>query len=195
MKKSTYLFILIEILLYFSFLILDIKHIDSTYIKYAGILLCFVYTLIERSKYNVIALFFTCLADLFLLVINKYYLIGVILFLIVQVTYIFYLDSIKINTNLRMRVMIPLVGCVVLALTNSYSTLNVFTLYYFSQLVITTFSIINKKHKLLCFGLCLFICCDICVGLHNLFPSNFLIAFGQWLFYLPSQVIISIKLQ
>lgn len=51
-------------------------------------------------------------------------------------------------------------------------------------------------------GLVLFVCCDLCVGLQNLsaFPSRVrarrLFAFarvGMWLFYLPSQVLITLS--
>lgn len=195
MKKKTIIFIIIESLLYLSFLILDIKQINTTYIKYLGIFLCFIYTLTNKTQYGKIALFFTCLADLFLLVLNKYYLVGVFLFIIVQVTYIFYLNSININTYFGYRIILPVIGCVFLSFTNNISILNIFSIFYFSQLLISALSLINKKHKLLCLGLCLFICCDICVGLHNIYPTNFLIAYGQWFFYLPSQVIIAITLQ
>ena len=47
-------------------------------------------------------------------------------------------------------------------------------------------------------GLLLFVGCDLCVGLHNLagIPAP-LAAFarvGMWLFYLPSQVLITLSI-
>lgn len=191
-NKYKKLFIIIESIIYLTFLVLDIKGISSTIVKYIGILLCFVYTLINKKNYGRIALFFTCLADLFLLVLNKYYIVGVSFFIFVQVTYIFYLDKLNIDLHFKLRILIPLIACIVLAFLNNLSLLNIIVLFYFSQLVISALSLVNKKHKLLCLGLCLFACCDICVGLHNIYIHNSLIAFGQWFFYLPSQVLITL---
>lgn len=185
-------FILISIVLYALFMFIDIVGVyDSTYIKYLAIVTCFVYAVVTKKKFFIISLFFTLLADFFLLVLDKYYIIGVMLFVIVQVTYIFYLSSLDIDTHLLLRLLIPLAFSILLTINNANSLLNILTVFYFSQLLVSCLSLLNnKKHKLFFIGLCLFVLCDICVGLHNIYPSNKLIALGQWFFYLPSQALI-----
>jgi len=43
--KITKTFVVIEALLYAAFVVLDLINIDSWYLKYLGILLCFIYCL------------------------------------------------------------------------------------------------------------------------------------------------------
>ena len=60
--------------------------------------------------------------------------------------------------------------------------------------------------RYLCFslGLCLFIGCDLCVGLHDLSlflsgtgtgPLFSFARVGMWLFYLPSQVLLTLSIR
>ena len=53
----------------------------------------------------------------------------------------------------------------------------------------------GSENKLFFAGLCVFLCCDICVGLHNIsaeLPEWLRRAadIGMWTFYLPSQVML-----
>ena len=56
----------------------------------------------------------------------------------------------------------------------------------------------GRGGRLLAVGLTLLLCCDVCVGLHNLsgpVPAA-VTAFadvGMWLFYLPSQVCVALS--
>lgn len=85
MSKSSIIksLILLNITLYFAFLIIDITNKDtgtiySQFLKYSTILLCFVISLLidkdgfneKDTKFLHIALFFTTLADLFLVILN-----------------------------------------------------------------------------------------------------------------------------
>ena len=91
------LFISIESFIYVCFLVLDIISINSKYIKYLGIILCFIYCLNNKNKYRITAMFFTVIADYFLLIKDDYYLVGVLSFIIVQALYYLYLNNKYLN--------------------------------------------------------------------------------------------------
>jgi len=187
------LFIIIQSLLYILFISLDLLKISSTYIKYLTIFLCLLFVLYQKKKYKTIALFFTLLADYFLLVINKYYEIGLVLFIVTQITYLLYLRSIdKVISKkyLLVRIIIITIGIIILYLTKNNSLLNILVLIYFINLLINCLNAISTKEKLFALGLLLFISCDICVGLHNTHLDNSLISILMWIFYLPSQALI-----
>ena len=88
-------FLIIQFLIYISFIVLDILKIDSTYIKYAGIILCLIYAIYNKKKNRTIAMCFTLIADFFLLILNDHYEIGLISFIIVQLTYFYFLGNIN----------------------------------------------------------------------------------------------------
>lgn len=190
MKK---VFVLLESLIYVSFIVFDLLKIDSTYIKYLGIVLCFLFAFFNKKKYRTISMFFTLIADLFLLVLNKNYEVGVASFIIVQTTYMFfekYLDSVYFNKFIYIRFTTILVGTIILYLTSNLTLLNELVLIYFSSLLFNTIYSYSIKKIILALGLTLFVCCDICVGIHNINVANNLATFLMWFFYLPSQVLI-----
>lgn len=97
--NSRILFVMIQIILYVSFLTLDLagKSLTlSSYIKFTVIILCFCYALFSKSDDKSIslclkaALFFTLVSDLFILILD-YYIYGVLTFIIVQQLYSFLL--------------------------------------------------------------------------------------------------------
>lgn len=187
------LFITIESLLYITFIIMDFIHINSTLIKYISIILCFIYALYSKKRLKSIALLFTCLADLFLLVLLKHYEVGVFIFIFAQLTYLYYLRNIDIkisNSILVFRVLIIIIGTIILYLSNNLNLLYELVLIYFSTLLFNCFNAFKVKEKTFALGLILFIGCDICVGLFNTPYSNSVIAMLMWVFYLPSQVLI-----
>ena len=71
----------------------------------------------------------------------------------------------------------------------------------FSLLCFIKFHRVPKRNILFFIGLILFLCCDLCVGLFNFsevgitLPAALekVIAPAMWLFYLPSQVLITIS--
>ena len=192
MKKR--LFIIIEFLIYCTFIILDLNNIDSTYIKYFGVLLCFLNAILNNQTHIKVALFFTCLADLFLLVLDKHYTLGVFIFIFAQSTYFYYLsivDESNFQTFMGLRLLIIILGILVLFLIKQLEILYIFVLIYFSTLILNCLYSYKAKRYLMALGFALFICCDICVGLHNLSCNNELVTFLMWVFYLPSQVILS----
>lgn len=191
---SNHFFITLQTCVFIDFMVKDIffSNIDSKYIKYLGIIYCLLYCLINRKKFAILSFSFTLLADYFLLIRNNNYPIGIFFFIIVQIIYAIYLYKNECKLFLIYRILIPLVLILILRTNDLTTTL---ALIYFPQLVLNALSSLkNKNQRLLSLGLILFIGCDICVGLHNIYEYNKLIAIGQWLFYLPSQVLIALSI-
>ena len=101
-KRITVKFLLLLIaLLYISFLYLDIFNkeifLSSRELKFISMILIFIISIFTRKdalSYKdlhllQIGLFITLIADLFLLVLDSYYILGIILFSIVQILYSF----------------------------------------------------------------------------------------------------------
>lgn len=190
MKKQ---FIVVESIVYFTFLVLDILHINSDYVKYLGIVLCLLYTLYNKKKLQSISMTFTLIADFFLLILNNHYEIGLISFIFAQISYFYLLgnyDKAYFNMFLFIRGFIIIAGTLILNISSCLTLLNELVLIYFSNLVFNCIQAYLVHNKTLAIGLTLFICCDICVGLHNIYVSNGVVAFLMWFFYLPSQVLI-----
>ncbi len=195
MKRTIKFFLIIELILYTIFLTLDFtKHYGATTpFKYISLVLCFIFSLYSSfhhgDKLISIALFFTMLADWFLLVMNEYEILGLVCFIIVQIIYM-----IKLGNDLwTLRVILPLL---IIFLTNITNIIDILAMIYFPQLLINTI-IAWKNYKNIGFifaiGLTLFVCCDICVGLFNITDIGLVHEFtriGMWLFYLPSQILI-----
>ena len=194
LKNKT--FILIEALLYLTFIVMDIIGIDSTYIKYAGIILCFLNALFDNKKLITAALLFTLIADYFLLVRDNDYLFGIISFLVVQCIYFVYLKKNNCKPYFIIRILLYVIT-IIGSLVIKAPILDMLALCYFESLLMNTISsYTNKKLRVFSIGLSLFIGCDICVGLFNILPHNNLYSFVSimmWIFYLPSQVLISLS--
>lgn len=193
MKKP---FLIIEAIIYSLFLILDIYKINTVFIKYLGIILCLIYAIYNRKKTISIAMIFTVLADLFLLVLLSHYEIGVFSFIIVQLTYYYFLGNIDkayFNMFLYIRGLTIILGTIVLSIFGCLNVLNELVLIYFSNLVFNCIQAWLLHKKTLALGLTLFICCDICVGLFNINTTNLVALYLSWFFYLPSQVLIVIS--
>ena len=207
-------FLVTEGLLYAVFLYLDLALPGSGWdvpLKYGGIVLCFLWTLgaagNRDGRLTSIALAFTLLADLFLLVLNRWYLVGVSAFCVVQLLYLARLHRAG-SRPLPLRILLraALAGALLAAAgtLGGLTPLTGLTLFYFSQLLANAFASLSLGRRGYSFslGLFLFIGCDMCVGLCNLSaalpgiaPLPFLpfVQVGMWLFYLPSQVLISLS--
>lgn len=205
MPKKTILFIITESVLYLLFLFLDLQGVSSTWIKYAGILLavCFSFWCASRPEdyLTALALFFTAAADYFLLVLNRHYKTGVLIFCLVQFLYCLRLSLPGSSCSKRevgLRIALPVLVVLLLAGLDQANLLNILAAFYFCNLVINA-----AKSRIRCgwnrftLGLILFICCDICVGLFNLLsPACALFPFAalaMWAFYLPSQVLLALS--
>ena len=212
-------FILLEIALYLSFLFIDkgifVTRIESSTLKYAGISLCLafsLYCLIRKRKmvncFIPIALVFTLISDYFLLfnTNQNLYVYGLITFIITQLIYfafILYLRKSKLELliNLLIRFLLTIAALGVAFYLNYSDVLTILALVYFVELLsnflYSTFLIkFDKEYLIFSLGLLLFIGCDINVGLNNvhLFEGidYSLVNFLMWVFYLPSQVLLSL---
>lgn len=200
--------------LYAAFLALDLFCPGSGWdvpLKYASILLCFLWSLRRPGNADGLltrwALGFTLAADWFLLVLGRHYLLGVACFCVVQGLY---LVRIRRAGNwppgaeavLRGLAATGLLGAA--AALGALNGLTALAMCYFSQLACNAAAalLLGRRGRLLALGLLLFAGCDLCVGMQNLSPALAallpapLLAFsrvGMWLFYLPSQALITLS--
>ena len=189
------LFVIIETLIYVLFIIADARGFSSVYLKYTGILICFLYCLSQKDPWFATAMFFTLIADLFLLVLDDHYEYGLVSFIIVQLIYAAYLSrNCEIHIPLRIVIFVLLLS--ILYLLKALEPVNIMSVFYFANLLVNFISAYaDKELSGLSLGFFLFICCDICVGLTNFFPSAPFTRYTSllmWIFYLPSQVLIAL---
>ncbi|WP_050607855.1 hypothetical protein [Clostridium niameyense] len=194
----------------------------SNLLKYIGILICFIITLlIGEDKYDSldknlvrIALLFTIIADFNFLIINNYVL-GILFFCLVQFTYIIRHNRGKnIKTyNYFFILMIYIILFLLLNYINLFHDNNfiisislVYGLILIHSLIISlgTFKrkfFSKKTCILIILGLILFLFCDVNVALYNI--DDYLVlkynGFENisnsliWIFYLPSQIFLSLS--
>lgn len=200
-------FLIAETVLYAAFLLQDLTGITAgnSLLKYGSILLCLAFSVLcagrggDRLVFP--ALLLTALADLFLLVLGRHLWLGVLIFLGAQTVYLIRLRYALGKGWRLLRTVLPfLIGTVMYAVGQA-TPLNLLAGLYFSQLLVNTvlaWQIPGRRWRLFAVGLTLFVGCDLCVAIFNaptLFPAP-LHAFarvGMWLFYLPSQVLISLS--
>lgn len=207
-------FIAIEAVIFVDFNIIVAAQMDDPiYLKYTGVLICLavaaamIYFYGKDAAVLTGALFFTVISDLFILVIDSYYEIGVTTFFIAQSFYLYrlYADRLKkIYITLIVRAVLIAITVTVLGVCVGLNYLLVIVSIYFVMLVANCADAFilcrgGFKNLLFAIGLLLFVCCDICVGLHNFgsalgvaLPKGLLLfaQYAIWIFYLPSQVMI-----
>ncbi len=205
-KKQSFLvfFLLIELTIYATYLMFDlnnINHITSSALKWAGICICFF--TIEKSNTTIkIAMFLTVIAD-FLLVGTQYFELGILIFLFVQLQYYRQIMSLEYYPIDHLALMTILGGTISILVNFLIAPINLqvfLAMTYLSTLVTNIIlcylkSSESQHYKILFIALILIILCDIHVGVTNIFNSGIWYSFGtiaMWLFYLPSQVIISL---
>ena len=213
--KRVLWFPLLECCLYLAFLSLDLFLPGSGWdipLKYLSILLCFCFVLGTGQGQDGLlmktALGFTLLADLFLLVLNRWYLVGVACFCVVQLLYLTRIAGLqpeKLPLRLALRVLLAVAALMIAWGLGALDGLTALSLFYFSQLICNALErrSLGAPFRGFALGLFLFLGCDLCVGLQNLsawFPAagGPLVEFarvGMWLFYLPSQVLISLSVK
>lgn len=212
------IFILVAFTLYVLFIFFT-EDVPVIKLEYTGIILCLCFSFIIYDNFIDtwtvrIALFFTAIADMFLLLMVGYEIVGVIVFSVVQLIYGFRLKLMEssdfrsyktINLRLLFIIMFQIFG---LSIAKNYDLLALITLFYISNLVTNVILAFNhfKINKVFAFGLFLFLCCDIFVGLNNIqsyidiskdsiwdkllnLPIDLM-----WFFYYPSQVLITISI-
>lgn len=216
-------FVIIESIIYIVFQIYDFAFNENLiYLKYAGILTCLVFAAVGIYFYGkdgivvAVALVFTAISDLFILVFAKHFEVGVCTFIVAQAVHfirIYLINGNKPWISLGVRAGVVAAG---LALFGGLGLLNsavvVLAVIYFPQVLFNAvesgFLIkIDKKYILLFVGLVLFTICDICVGIYDMNGINgnvddatlgisiseglrSFVRYAIWTVYLPAQVCI-----
>ena len=204
MKK---LFLAAEGALYTAFLTLDligVRGMLSTGFKFASIILVLLAGLTairtRDGKTVAAALALTAAADVFLLLLDRNYAVGILLFLCVQALYTVRLCALgRANLTLHLTARAMLAGFAAFFACARLGRIEMlaaaYIVWFFMNLAHSTaLAAQMRKKRTLRFaaGLALFFLCDLCVGVHNL-PTNALSAFADiamWAFYLPGQVLI-----
>ena len=201
-------YLILESFLYASFIVKDLAHMPSNIIKYISICVCFIISLFLLLKYNikllVAAMSLTLFADTFLLLLDRYYVLGVAAFCIVQTLYAYRLiKQSRVNT-VAVRGIVYLIIVLIAKVAGILDWLTLLSAWSFTQLTMNLIQgfAVRKRFGgggLFAVAMLLFWCCDVCVGIYNMtsyIPSfqvgafQSFVAFGMWLFYLPSQVMI-----
>lgn len=195
------LFILAELAIYVTFLSLDLfSNVDSSLVKFTGILLCLLMSLTAMKtaagKLTALAMAFTVFSDVFLLLRNDHYTLGIASFCAVQLFYFVRLQALSLadpttacpagssmNRTTRLAVAFPsgsrasfslrIVVLVLLLLAGPvFKAISIFTAltaFYFINLAANVWDswVLRRQALHFALGLTLFLCCDLCVGLNN----------------------------
>lgn len=195
----------------------------SCYIKYTVIILCFCYALFSRGSNKSIslclkgALLFTLISDLFILMLDRYF-IGILTFIVTQQLYNTML-CLKKNQKYAIWAILQVIAAAVICLLLFLlkvepDALLIASIFYFVCILTNTFRAASavfhdKRDKgmlLYAIGMILFLLCDINVGLFNL--TNFIAlpdhiyngiynasSILMWTFYAPAQVLIALSVK
>lgn len=199
------LFLAVQGVLYLWFLSRDLLDAgDTRWIKYGTIVLCFLFALYQTARggdrLTAAALAFTLGADALLLVLDRYYPLGIGLFCI---AHLFYRGRIGREGGRAHPALLalPALGGLLAALARwgaDTAMAAVYALLLAGNVYLSWSRLRGRAGRLLAAGLTLLLCCDVCVGLHNLsgpVPAavSAFADFGMWLFYLPSQVCVALS--
>lgn len=179
---------------------------DSRPLKFitSALITLFGLTLLNKkeSRFVSVGLMFTLIADVFLVLLNKY-LYGVAIFIVAQLcytVYITYISNKKIITELLKRIIPAIIILTVtsvlgfkgnIVLPAAYAVCIGVNIAHSVELQIKKPS---KKHLLLMIGFIVFVIGDICVGLRHMpfitDQSASVLYFITWISYPPSQIMV-----
>ena len=160
---------------------------------------------VPDAGFTACALLFTLAADTVLTLLDRWYLIGVLLFCIVQTLYAFAMKP--SGKVLLVRLTVFLAVTAALVPMGMADALNIASAYSITQLsinVVLSFALLRKARPeekrgdfLFALGLALFWGCDTSVGVFNLsrgvpgLETVYAVsAFLMWFFYMPAQVLL-----
>lgn len=221
--------LMLILILYFMFLYIDIFNVQmstwSKNIKFLSMILVFIISLMIGKDYLnprdsfllKLGLGITLMADIFLLLLNDYYILGIVLFSIVQIIYCLRYRG---GNN---KIIIRNFTLIFLILISLYFAINQFIIqidflaiiavfYAICLLTSTKYALETYKHKqfpklnskLIGLGMVLFLLCDINVAVFNITETigthkefsillNRISSVSMWFFYLPSQVLLALS--
>lgn len=220
-KIIFYIYLFIQFLL---FILTHTSFEKNDYLYcYIVVILAFLFNFIFIKKsysflFTSLALLFTVIADYFLLLYDSYYLIAMSVFLCAQICYGIRVIIETKNITLRiihiiMRISLSFIGVVLcfIVLGKTADLVSIISVIYYINLVLScVFAFINikdnKYNLIFSIGLLLFVCCDLFVGINNLstyfkYDNNSIFYLinncdvnFSFIFYIPSQVLLSISL-
>ena len=192
-------FVALEAALYLLFLALDAFSTGGDGVKYLTIVVCLLAAAWSAqhggSCLMAWAMVFTLAADTFLLLLDRWYGAGIVLFCVVQGLYLARIRRACGRTLWVLRAGLVAAAWVLLSALGMGTVLNLLAALYFVNFLVNAFqSLTLRSERLFAAGLWLFLLCDVCVGLRNqpsLLPGLAGAAqVGMWLFYLPGQVLL-----
>ena len=197
-------------LVYVAFLVLDFLYDDViaiTILKYGSLVICLFYVLIHSKNdyFLILALCLTLIADGFLVADNSS-IIGVAVFLSVQVAHLLRLSRIR---NVSPLVFLALAAIILalglfqkavppmFALAATYGFLIGVNIYQAARWQFRDHSLQSRACLI---GLILFFLCDVCVAIAYLTSQNSIevaiyatASYLSWLFYCPAQIALSLS--
>ena len=221
-KKKTIsvsIFVLVELVLYSLVVFIKPQNVTNE-LSFISILMCcifsfFAFSVKEKTYLTHLALIFTVVADVFLVLIHpQVQTCAMISFSIVQLFYfiriLFESQSKKIrllHIIARIIFSLTMLAVTVIVLRVDADFLSMISVFYYTNLILNViFAFVNKNSSILFkMGLVLFLCCDTFVGLQAMstyialspdsllykivyYPFDFV-----WLFYLPAQVLLCLS--
>ncbi len=176
-------------------------------VKVASIFLCFVYATMHfpHDRLLILALFFTCLADLFL-AFNNTSIPGLIIFVLAQLVHLIRLDWVRYSEAIALFSAVAIVMITLALIFRFAEPIYVVCSFYGVTLTLNLIASLrwrnsdpkNLRAKLAFYGFALFASCDICTGISflskiDLFPAHLYAPanFFAWFFYYPAQILIS----
>lgn len=212
-KTLLIIYLIIEIILYLIFIILDIlgQYKIGYYLKFSAISFNLFYlTLLSCFYFSKDRLFLlsgfiaTLFADYNLLffINEKRNITGILCFILVQGIYFiryhyFNFNKKKFLIAISYRIiLVSLVFILLKTLLKVYDLkINYYALIYFVLLFSNVIDPLindykNKKNLLISFSLFLLLLCDLSIGIYNVFLTIPFIYLLEWIFYLPSQVFL-----
>ncbi len=197
------MFIAIEFIIYFSYLYLDITHNMSeisAILKFFSICLCLF--AVSKTSHPIRKIMFTTVIADFFLVMTPFYSAGIFFFILVQLGYYKYITKKACFPTEHLAAMV-VAGFIITMLINflvmpvdflTFLATVYFTTLFTNVILCALSAKVSHEYTILTLCLILIMCCDIHVGVTNVFSSGAWYNFGliaMWLFYLPSQVIIA----
>ena len=198
---------------------------DSSYLKFFLVILCMIYVFTMAIKYivkkkdlkinvlHMLAITLTLVSDYFLLIVDNYYHLALTTFILAHLAYsliIYYLEPKRSKKRLIIeKSSILLVGLITLIITkDSLAFLaSIYACSLVMNLVDSLILFIKTKTYYACLlfiGFILFVGCDICVLISNLYQfvdeTNKILEIEImaeciiWIFYGPSQYFLSISI-
>lgn len=207
-RPSAAAFLAVQSAFYLLFLYRDLadEGEGTIWIKYTSIALCLLASAYWSARGGdalvTAALAFTLGADTFLLLLNRDYPLGVLLFCVVQGLYLGRICRENGGKSLwPVRLGLFILALFLLRRLGLLDPLTVLSLFYFTNFVcnaLLSLTLRGWRFRLFSLGLLLFLCCDLCVAVFNqpgLFPNSWYLfaRVGMWLFYLPAQVLIALS--